>query len=73
MFPLLFKGIDLKNRHCDICELAKHKRVFFLVSNKRTSIPFALIHSDIWGPSTVHNVSGARWFVSFIDDCTRML
>ena len=72
MFPLLFKGIDVENLHCDICELAKHKRAFFPVSNKRTSIHFALIHSDIWGPSTVPNVSGARWFISFIDGCTRM-
>ena len=24
------------------------------------------------GPSTIPNVSGARWFVSFIDDCTRV-
>ena len=29
MFPLLFKGIDVENLHCDICELAKHKRAFF--------------------------------------------
>ena len=36
------------------------------------SVPFYLIHSDIWGPSIVANISGARWFVSFIDDCTRV-
>ena len=29
-----------------------------------------MIHSDIWGPSTIPNVFGARWFVSLIDDCT---
>ncbi|RVW64339.1 Retrovirus-related Pol polyprotein from transposon RE1 [Vitis vinifera] len=28
--------------------------------------------SDIWGPSRVHNISGARWFVSFVDDHTRV-
>ena len=31
-----------------------------------------MIHSDIWGPSTIPNISGARWFVSLIDDCTRV-
>lgn len=31
-----------------------------------------MIHSDIWGPSTVPNISGSRRFVSFIDDCTRV-
>ena len=29
MFPLLFKGIDVEKLHCDVCELAKHCRVFF--------------------------------------------
>lgn len=70
MFPSLFKGLDSEIFHCDVCELAKHKRVSFPVRNKRRSIPFALSHSDIWGPSTIPNISGAKWFVSFIDDCT---
>ncbi|KAL6329216.1 hypothetical protein AAG906_014826 [Vitis piasezkii] len=26
----------------------------------------------IWGPSKVPTLSGSRWFVTFIDDCTRM-
>lgn len=30
-----------------------------------------MIHSDIWGPSRVNNINGARWFVTFIDDHTR--
>ena len=72
LFPSLFKGIDIGLLHCDVCELAKHKRVPFPISNKKMSFPFHLIHSDVWGPSTVSNISGARWFVLFIDDCTRM-
>ncbi|XP_040949746.1 protein root UVB sensitive 6 isoform X1 [Gossypium hirsutum] len=72
MFPSLFKGLTVEQFHCDICELAKHKRTSFPVSNKRTSTPFTLVHSDVLGPSTISNISGARWFVSFIDDCTRV-
>lgn len=34
--------------------------------------PFALIHSNVWGPLPVTNMSGIRWFVIFVDDCTRM-
>ena len=71
-FPSLFKGLDIEHFHCEVCELAKHKRVSFPVSNKRSSIPFYLIHSDIWGPSPIPNITGAKWFVSFIDDCTRV-
>ena len=66
MFPYISKF------HCETCELTKHTRVSFPISNKRSSHPFHLIHSDIWGPSTIPNVSGARWFVSLIDDCTRV-
>ena len=31
-----------------------------------------MIHSDVWGPSKVQNISGTRWFVSFVDDHTRL-
>ena len=30
------------------------------------------IHSDVWGPAKVPSFSGSRYFVTFIDDCTRM-
>ena len=72
MFPLLFKFIDVDSFHCDVCEFAKHHRVSFPLSNKKCSIPFTLVHSNIWGPARVPNISRARWFVSFIDDCKRM-
>jgi hypothetical protein len=31
-----------------------------------------MIHSNVWGPSLVSTLYGIRWFVTFIDDCTRM-
>ena len=31
-----------------------------------------VIHSDVWGPSKVTTFGGSHWFVTFIDDCTRM-
>ena len=46
--------------------------VYFPISNKRSSSPFFLIHSDIWGPSTIPNILRSRWFITFIDDCTRV-
>ena len=46
--------------------------VFFSPQNYRTSKPFALIHSDIWGPSRVSTLSHQRWFLSFVDDHTRV-
>ena len=73
MFPYLFQGSDIFEFYCETCELAKHTLVSFPTSNKRSSHPFHLIHSDIWGPSTIPNVFGACWFVSLIDDCTRVI
>ena len=70
MFPSLFSGLDASVFQCEVCEISKH-RVSFPVSNKFSSIPFSLVHSNVWGPSQVPNCSGAKWFVSFIDDCTR--
>ncbi|RVX20874.1 hypothetical protein CK203_002528 [Vitis vinifera] len=29
-------------------------------------------YSDVWGPSRIKNVTGSRWFISFIDDHTRL-
>ena len=71
MFPTLFKGLDIQPFHCDICEYAKYTCVSFPISNKR-SFPFFLILSDIWRPSTIPNISGSRWLVTFTDDYTRV-
>lgn len=60
MFPMSFQSLDL------------NKCFSIPLSNTRTSSPFVLLHSDIWGLSRIANASGARWFVSYIDDCTRV-
>ena len=38
----------------------------------KSTVPFAIIHSDVWGPAPISTPLGARWFVTFIDDYTRM-
>ena len=72
MFPILFKGMDDKSFHCEVCQFAKHHRVSFPWSDNKSLHPFSLIHTDVWGPSKIPNITGARWFISFIDDCTRV-
>jgi len=73
MFPSLFKNLDVEQFHCEICEFAKHHRVPFPISDSRYVSPFSIIHSDIWGLYNIPKISGAKGFVTFIDDCTRMI
>lgn len=30
-----------------------------------------MVHSDVWGPAPIVAYSGYRYFVTFVDDCTR--
>lgn len=72
LLPTLFTKFDVSSFKCDVCELAKSYRVSFPLSMNKSSIPFMVIHSDVWGPSKVATLGGSRWFVTFIDDCTIM-
>ncbi|KAI3788025.1 hypothetical protein L2E82_00620 [Cichorium intybus] len=71
LFPDLFNK-NVRNLECEVCQLAKHTRSSYSPVPYKPSSPFHLIHSDVWGPSRVKNISGARWFVTFIDDHTQV-
>ncbi|KAM1703262.1 hypothetical protein ACFXTN_026308 [Malus domestica] len=72
LLPSLFSGISESDFRCNDCILAKsHRTSYHLSFNKRT-VPFELVHSDVWGPSPIVTQQSLRWFVIFVDDCTRM-
>ena len=58
--------------HCDTCELPKSHHISYLSSLNKSSKLFEVIHSDVWGLAKVPSISRARYFVTFIDECTRM-
>ncbi|PRQ26842.1 putative RNA-directed DNA polymerase [Rosa chinensis] len=70
--PHLFSVVSDSDFHCDICELAKSHHISYSPSLHKSPVLFMKIHSDVWGPAKIPSLSGARYFVTFIDDCTRM-
>lgn len=72
LLPHLFKNNNLTVFNCDTCIKAKSHRVSYAPSSNKSNSPFDLIHSDVWGPAPVSSIDGNKWFVLFIDDCTRM-
>ena len=59
MFPLLFNKSNVNNFHCKVCQLAKHHRVSFPLSNIKSVFPFLLIHTNVWSPSRIPSFFGA--------------
>lgn len=57
---------------CEHCVLGKLHRSKFPKAIHRTKGTLDYIHSDCWGPSRVESLGGYRYFVSFIDDFSRM-
>ncbi|KAM1763339.1 hypothetical protein ACFX11_002688 [Malus domestica] len=52
--------------------MAKSHRTSFPPNFNKSIVPFMIVHSDVWGPSKIATLGSAYWFVTFIDDCTRM-
>ncbi|KAA0035624.1 Beta-galactosidase [Cucumis melo var. makuwa] len=63
---------DVSSLSSDVCIRAKQHRVSFPSQPYKPTQPFTLIHNDVWGPSKVTTSSGKRWFLTFIDDHTRL-
>lgn len=72
-FPSLFFRLDIPNFRCEVCELIESHCTSFPSSARKSSIPFMIIHFAVSDPSRVATLDGAHWFVTFIDDCTRMI
>ena len=57
---------------CESCVKGKHHRSQFPTSGgKRSEEPLGLVHSDLCGKMSAESLSGAEYFLTFIDDRTR--
>ena len=61
--------IDLKHK-CETCVEAKLTRSSFQII-KRYTQPLDLIHSDICDFKSIQTRGGNKYFITFIDDCTK--
>ncbi|KAM2881066.1 hypothetical protein COP2_014191 [Malus domestica] len=59
------------DNNCSVCPLAKQTRLPFSLSSISTSAPFVLLHCDIWGPYKIPTHTGARFFLTIVDDFSR--
>ncbi|CAL9012537.1 unnamed protein product [Prunus brigantina] len=59
------------NNACDVCAPANHCRLPFSASSILSIRPFELIHCDIWGPYKIPSFSGAKSFLTIVDDYSR--
>ena len=53
---------------CSSWQFAKSHRLPFMLFNSQATKPFELVHSDLWGPSLIKSITGAKYFLLFIDD-----
>ena len=57
---------------CESCVEGKHHRRHFpIIGRKRSVEPLCLVHSDVCGKISTESLSGAEYFLTFIDDTTR--
>lgn len=58
---------------CKDCQMAKSHALPFHLSSSVSEQPLDLIFTDVWGPASVVSLSGARYYVSFLDDYSKFL
>ena len=63
--------MSIENFDCVSCQLGKQSALPFNSSELISTDIFYLIHSDVWGPSSVFSIDESRYFVVFVDDYSR--
>ncbi|KAG8482698.1 hypothetical protein CXB51_024274 [Gossypium anomalum] len=56
----------------EVCQMGKQARLPFPTNTSwRASTKLELVHTDVCGPMRTESLSGNRYFILFIDDCTK--
>jgi hypothetical protein len=66
--------LDAHKKTCETCLKGKQSRFLFVSENtNRSKTALEVIHSDICGPFEVPTIGGSNYFITFVDEDTRML
>ena len=68
VIPSLQSSCD---KECQVCPMAKLKRLPFPFNNKISSCAFDLVHMDVWGPYSTPILDGFKYFLIVMDDATK--
>ena len=58
---------------CEVCVLGKSSRTSFKTTMHKTKGTLDYIHSDLCGPAQTTSLSGVKYFISLINDYSRMV
>ncbi|KAM2969511.1 hypothetical protein FF2_016605 [Malus domestica] len=64
-------SLDTCSSPCTPCLEGKFTKLPFSIPVSKSVHPLEKIHSDVWGPAPLLSYEGFRYYVTFIDDCTR--
>ena len=57
---------------CEDCVFEEYRKLSFSKIGKSLKTKkLELVHTDVWGPSTVSTLGGSRYYVTFIYDSSR--
>lgn len=56
---------------CNAYQYGKLHQFSFPLSQLKSTAPFQIVHSDVWGPSPQVSHEGYRFYVHFVDDFTK--
>ncbi|XP_016445850.1 uncharacterized protein LOC107771034 [Nicotiana tabacum] len=64
--------LNKDNLNCIVCPLARQTRFPFPTSTKKSVCSFDLVHMDVWGPYRQCTYNGYKYFLTIVDDYSRM-
>ncbi|CAG4978543.1 unnamed protein product [Colias eurytheme] len=65
--------LDIGKSSCATCCEGKQCRLPFKSTSHRSSDLLDIVHTDICGPMENVSIGGSRYFLLFVDDCSRMV